>query len=317
VIDELLRLVAAWRLGAVRDRLRAVPGLVNALGPHPYWGGRPQPLHVAIEVKRRDMFDLLLEHGADPSGTNHEYDQWSPVMIAIHHDQSGMRDELLRRGARIGLAEALLLADDERVKALLAAEGLPRVVPNRGSFLAFARTPRAIDRLLRVGASIDAPDRWGMTPAAAISRLGQDGRALVRRLVERGAKPTPADYARLGDRDALRHVSIADPDAVRGDDVVVAAAESGHHGLVRWLLDQGGNAGARASGGSRQTALHAAAWNGDLAMATLLVAAGADPTARDQQYDATPRGWAETSTAVTNNPACAAVAAYLATLDRD
>jgi hypothetical protein len=52
-------------------------------------------------------------------------------------------------------------------------------------------------------------------------------------------------------------------------------------------------------------------------MATLLVAAGADPTARDQQYDATPRGWAETSTAVTNNPACAAVAAYLATLDRD
>jgi hypothetical protein len=36
--------------------------------------GRAQALHVAIEGKRRDIFDLLVETGADVSGTNDEYD---------------------------------------------------------------------------------------------------------------------------------------------------------------------------------------------------------------------------------------------------
>ena len=66
--------------------------MVNAVGPHPFWGGRPQPLHVAIETKRRDMFDLLLGAGADVNGTNDEYDHWSPLMLA--------RDAGARRHAR-------------------------------------------------------------------------------------------------------------------------------------------------------------------------------------------------------------------------
>ena len=63
--------------------------------------------------------------------------------------------------------------------------------------------------------------------------------------------------------------------------------------------------------GPGHTALHSAAWNGDLTMVTLLVKAGADRAARDEQYDGTPLGWAETSIEVTNNPACAEVVAYL------
>jgi hypothetical protein len=49
-------------------------------------------------------------------------------------------------------------------------------------------------------------------------------------------------------------------------------------------------------------------------MARVLVAAGADPAARDHKYDATPLGWAETSLGVTKNPRCAEVAAYLRSL---
>jgi ankyrin repeat protein len=75
---------------------------------HPFWGGRPQPLHVAIETKRRDLFDLLLEAGADVNGTNDEYDHWSPLMLARDSEREDMRDELIRRGARVGLMEALL-----------------------------------------------------------------------------------------------------------------------------------------------------------------------------------------------------------------
>ncbi len=41
------------------------------------------------------------------------------------------------------------------------------------------------------------------------------------------------------------------------------------------------------------TPLHNAAWMGNLEMAKLLVELGADPNARDPNYDATPLGWAE------------------------
>jgi len=41
------------------------------------------------------------------------------------------------------------------------------------------------------------------------------------------------------------------------------------------------------------TALHHAAWSGDLAAIRQLLHAGADPTLRDARFDATPLGWAE------------------------
>ena len=62
------------------------------------------------------------------------------------------------------------------------------------------------------------------------------------------------------------------------------------------------------------TALHSAAWNGDLRMAKLLVEAGADITARDPEHDNTPAGWAEVAINITNNPDCKDVADYLAGL---
>ena len=42
-----------------------------------------------------------------------------------------------------------------------------------------------------------------------------------------------------------------------------------------------------------ETALHYAAGEGDLPLAELLLAAGADPNIRDNRFDATPLGWAE------------------------
>ncbi|HEX6880986.1 MAG TPA: ankyrin repeat domain-containing protein, partial [Terriglobales bacterium] len=41
------------------------------------------------------------------------------------------------------------------------------------------------------------------------------------------------------------------------------------------------------------TPLHNAAWMGDLEMVKLLIELGADATIRDQNYNATPLGWAE------------------------
>jgi len=317
IAREFLRHVGTGRLDDVRRMLAATPALVNAVGPHPFWGGRPQALHLAIEGKRRDLFDLLLEHGADVNGTNQSYDHWSPLMLAMNPGQHDMRDELLRRGARIGLVEALMMEDDDRVEELLGEDTHARHSatrdggPNAGSLLAFARTPFAIDRLIALGVPTDLKDRWGSTPIDAMSRLGARGRPLVQHMVSRGITAGPAEYARIGDAETLARLVEADSAIARLEAVMMAAVDFRHHALVEWLLERGANVNARADWGSRHTALHSAAWNGDLEMVTLLVRAGADRAARDEEHDGTALGWAETSIEVTNNPACAEVVAYL------
>ena len=67
-LQRFLRLVATGSVDDVRARLDADPALVHAVGPHPFWGGRPQPLHVAIESNHDAAFDLLLDRGASPDG---------------------------------------------------------------------------------------------------------------------------------------------------------------------------------------------------------------------------------------------------------
>ncbi|MGH8189128.1 MAG: ankyrin repeat domain-containing protein, partial [Steroidobacteraceae bacterium] len=91
-IAAFLRDVGAGRVDAVKATLAELPGIVNAVGPHPFWGGRPQALHVSIETNRRDVFDLLLEAGADVNGNNASYDHWSPMMLTYYRERSDMRE---------------------------------------------------------------------------------------------------------------------------------------------------------------------------------------------------------------------------------
>ena len=307
-----LQLVGAGELDRVKLILERLPALVNVVGPHPFWGGRPQPLHLAIEGNRREIFDLLLDKGADVNGTNDGYDLWSPLMLCLNRNRAEMQAELLRRGARIGLLEALMLGDDHAVDRMVGSGPLPAITPNGGSLLAFARTTFALDRLLALGAATDIADRWGSKPIDALSRLGDAGRPLVAHLIARGVPAAPKEYARLGDLTTLRALAAADPSIVTQDAVMMAAVDFGHGEIVDWLLAHGGPVNARADAQSRHTALHSAAWNGDLPMVKRLVAAGADVAALDAQYEGTPHGWAQTSATVTNNPRCAEVAAFLA-----
>jgi ankyrin repeat protein len=313
----LLRAVGIGQIGTVRAMLAAAPELINAIGPHPFWGGRPQPLHVSIETKRRDMFDLLLASGADINGSNEQYEYWSPLMLTFHWDQPDMRRVLLDRGARVGLIEAMLMEDDALVEQMLrpGKSALPRFEPNAGSVLAFARTPFAIDRLIDLGVSRDKKDRWDTTPIQAMSRLGPRGQALVRHMVQRGLAIEPQEYARMGDKDTLAAIIAAEPAVAKSDAVMMGAVDFGHHDLVAWLLQKGANVNAGHDWGSRATALHSAAWNGDLRMVKLLVEAGADVNARDEEHNNTPAGWAKVSIEVSNNPDCKDVANYLAGLE--
>jgi ankyrin repeat protein len=301
--------VGTGQLDEVRRALDEHPEIVNEVGPHPFWGGRPQALHVAIESSRAEIFELLLDRGADVNGSNGAYDLWSPLMLAIQRGRTAMRDELLRRGAKIGMVEALMMGDDELLSKF---DALPPETPNgSASLLNFARTPYAIDRLIALGASTTAKDRWGTTPIQALSALGATGAPLVRRLIANGVTASPLDYARLGDLDAVAAMSETDPSIARDDEILMAAVDRGHHALASWLLEHGANPNARAKAQSRQTALHSAAWNGDLRMAKMLVAAGADPNLVDEEHRTTPRHWAEVSFDIRQQEGCREVAKFL------
>lgn len=82
---------------------------------------------------------------------------------------------------------------------------------------------------------------------------------------------------------------IAAPDIERlGEALVARAGVYGRWELVDRLLDRGAPPG---SGGL--TALHIAAGAGNVALVERLLVAGADTDARDPQFDATPRRWAD------------------------
>jgi ankyrin repeat protein len=311
-VAVFLRHVGAGRIDPIKAALAASPAIVNAVGPHPYWGGRPQALHVSIETGRRDVFDLLLAAGADVDGDNRLYEHWSPLMVTYDKDRPDMRETLLARGARIGVVEALMAGDDAAVNRMLQrGKAALQPGPNGGSILAFARTPYAIDRLLELGAPSDLKDRWETTPMEALSRLGPRGQKLVEHLRSRGVAAPPEVHARVGDKDAIARMLVADPRLIENDEIILAAVDFGHHELTQWLLARGANPNARSRIGSEGTALHSAAWEGDLEMAKLLVAAGADVHAIDREHQGTPEGWARVSIEVTNNPQCAVVADYL------
>jgi len=315
-VATFLRAVGGGALSLVRASLKATPQLVNALGPHPYWPGRPQALHVSIETSRQDMFDLLVESGADVNGSNESYEQSSPLMLTFLWDQAQMRETLLTRGAKIGLVEALLLRDDARVASILrrSSSNVAKLRPNGGSILAMARTPFAIDLLLELGAPPDIPDRWGTAPLEAMSRLGAAGQPLFQHLLGKGFDASPREYARMGDRNSLAKLFERHPESVRAHDVLAEAAGFGHYDLVEWLLAHGAHVNSGEEGA--WTALHSAAWEGHLQMVKLLVAAGADLSATESRHDSTPARVARAAIAVTNNPACEEVARYLDGVER-
>ena len=119
----------------------------------------------------------------------------------------------------------------------------------------------------------------------------------------------------MGDRDTLAALIASHPAIAKLDAVMMGAVDFGHHDLVTWLLAHGANANAHSDWGSQGSALHSAAWNGDLRMVKLLVEARADITARDPEHNNTPAGWAKVAIDVTNNPDCKEVADFLAGLE--
>jgi ankyrin repeat protein len=245
-----------------------------------------QPPHEhALELAR-----LLLDAGADPNDLQALYNnQWRPT------------DEHLELLFGYGLG---------------AGDGGPwarRLAPNHPTPVELVE-----DQLLSAAAN-DRPERVALLLAHGVDPDGRgtshpslhgrnayelaraNGAVRVAELLEQagatGSEPSPAEAllaaCMRGDHDAVDGLVAVDPglpaQAVALDPARIATAtDLGRADAVRLLA----RIGFDVSHKQRTTPLHSAAWSGDRAMVDLLLSLGADPTARDDEFDATPSDWA-------------------------
>jgi ankyrin repeat protein len=224
-----------------------------------------ESLYHATEAESPECLRLLLEHGAETSGTN-------------------------------ALAHAL---DEDRLEPvrLLLEHGAD---PNAGALVAHAvrrgRGPEFVRLLAEHGADLDRPggETWrGDVPLRTpYQHAVLRGRAdQMQALADLGASTDldPGDFAvaavARGERpEALP--AVLDPDA---QEVLILSALRGRLGIV---LDLAGPNFSGVVGGSPEgTLLHHAAWVGNPDLVAELLARGADPGARANDFDP-PLGWA-------------------------
>lgn len=304
-VAALLRAVADGDGAAVAAALEARPALRDAEGPHPLWGGRPRPLHVAVERQREDVVRLLLAAGADPNPDSSSYDGWTPLLIAARAAAPRLVALLLEAGARTDAWSAAALGDTTRLRSLLADD--PTLAhargPNRATPLHFAATVEAARLLADAGADLGARDQYGSTPVRAAAYARAVPREVGRFLLERGGEEDVFLYCALGDRAAVAArldrepalLEARDPhlnaSAGRGATPLHLAVSVGDLAMATALLERGADPNARGPEG--ETPLHYAAQVGDEALARLLLERGADPRLRDAAHHGRPAEWAE------------------------
>jgi ankyrin repeat protein len=280
---------------AVRRTVDEEADILGDVGPHPRWGGQPTALQVAAERGQVDIVRLLLEHGADPEERG-EYG-WKPVHLAAHWGHDDVVHLLLEKGARLDIFTACLRGDIEAMGRLLAADPSLATTPGLGNAPPLhCATALPVARLLiEHHARLDTVDSMGNTPLE--SALNRSARDVAVYLLEQGADATPCDLAALGlterllqrieiDAATSSFVGNIGINAVRGTPLHAAVA-GGAEDTARALLGRGADPNARADMG--QSPLHMAE---SAAIARLLVEAGADPKAVDDEHGTPPLNWA-------------------------
>ena len=254
---RLMPAVAAWALSHGADvNARSGPGFtpIDMLGRWPT--GHP---HDRLE----ELSDLLLRHGAEPTGF------W-----------------------------AVAMNNGEWLRARHAEGRLANPVNDVGGLVTFAvrlDRPEMLTLLLDLGFDPDErPD-----PAEQLGKPLEyclyDGRfALADILLQRGATLAPTAAVALGKADWLRNEHAAGTLAhpPHGDGLLTAAIEHGRLDMLKLLLDLGFDADERVRvvGGDevserRGVPLQRAVSKGNLTMARILLDHGADPNARAEVGD--------------------------------
>lgn len=276
----------------------------NAIGANPYWGGRVQPLHLAVTWGQEEAVRILLEAGAHPSGENEGYGGWSPLMLSASKGFDEISNQLEGAGAYVGLFEAAALGRTRTVVQILAGnpERAQHVNGDGTTPLHLAATIEVTDLLLDAGGLPGLRDGYGSTPLDSAllraARRAEGSEEVARRLIEAGAEADLITWAALGDIPRLgRELDVA-PEAIDahnrpGATPLQAAVGHGRLETVRFLLGRGANPNAPDGEGILPLHWATRAPRDDLAIVRELLAAGANPRGRDGHHKATPASWAE------------------------
>lgn len=274
-------------------------------------GDNAFPLHFAAENGNLAIVKLLVEHGAQTAageGDDHELDiiGWAVCFPGVYHPE--VVEYLLAHGARHTLFSAVAMGDvgalreRAREKRSDLERAMDKVNRRRHALhLGVVKNqPRAVAALLELGADPTATDASGMTPLDEAALRGSA--EMMRGLLDHGAAlGLPAAIA-LHQTEEVERLLREDPDALkpggRWGTLIVRAAAEGPGELLESLIQHGADVNVADSpetsvdGTLGYTALHAAAFHGNLPAIDVLLRHGANPRVRDSQYGGTPAGWA-------------------------
>ena len=273
-------------------------------------GDNATPLHFAAEQGQLGIVRRLIEHGADPIGTGDmhglEIIGWAACFAG--EPKWEVVEYLLAHGGRHNLLSAVATGAVQDIAAAAGRdpESLSRPMDRanlhrRPLHLAVVKDqPESLAALLALGADIEAEDAAGLTPLDQAALHGRG--AMADSLLARGAKVRlPAAVALDRPADVAR-ILAEDPGMLRPggrwDRLILRAAERSGAATIEALIRAGASVHVRDShrtsvdGTHGYTALHAAAFHGNNEAIRVLLRHGASPSVREDNYWATPAGWA-------------------------
>ena len=275
-------------------------------------GDNAFPLHFACEKQHFPIIRLLVEHGADTVGEGDYHELgvigWATAWAYVHANKE-IVDYLLSHGARHNISSAVAMGELEAIRELVSRspadlEKRMDLANRRRMPLHLAvvkKQPGSLTTLLDLGANTESLDEAGFT---ALDHAALDGEAqLAQLLLDRGAKVRlPAAIALHRTHD-IENILRKDPEILkpghRWEHLVIRASEHASAAVVEALIEAGADVNARddpktsIDSTSGYTALHAAAFSGNLAVASALLKRGANVQTREDKYHATPAGWAD------------------------
>jgi ankyrin repeat protein len=275
-------------------------------------GDNATPLHFAAENQHLEVIRLLVEHGADTrgEGTMHELDVlgWATAWHYVTADPAVV-DYLLAHGARYTMPSAVALGAIDAIREIAARSpnelNRPMDAANhrrRPLHQAVVKKQRdALVALLELGADPEQRDRTGLTALDQAAIAGE--LELAQLLIDHGARVDAPAAVVLGRTADLERVLAEDPACFapggRWGTLIVRAAERAPAHVIETLLrygaspDAADDAATSVDGTVGMTAMHIAAFRGNIDVVRLLLAHGANPRLRDQKYAGTPLGWAD------------------------
>jgi ankyrin repeat protein len=278
----LLEFNADPNVGFLWDRHYLFTALTGVFGE-----GESGPLHQPEHQQCYEVARLLLESGADPN------------------DGQALYNRMFTGGtAHLELLFEFGLGEKKKsiwMKRLGDLQGSPEeMLQQQMAWAAKYNQVARMELLIAHGVDVNAPDtRFQRTPYELALLNGNDEMAKL--LIEHGAKQTQLDDIGAfsaaclnGDASEAKMLLKKDPTlkarlGTERAELLNLAAESNKQKAVRLMIGLGFDINER----KRTAPLHLAAAGGNLDMVRLLIELGADPSVRDEEFNATPLGWAE------------------------